>query len=210
MKAISYLRVSTRGQGVSGLGLDAQRTAIASFLSDKGAELVAEYMDVESGSRNGRKGLEDAIAYAKKTGALLVIAKLDRISRRVSFIAQLLESGVKFAIAELPNATEFQIHIYSAMAQEERRLISERTRQALEAAKRRGIELGANGKALSVKNKTSAVTFAQSIKDVLIELREAGLSFKEIATELNNRNIASFTGGIWYGMTIKRAYQRIV
>jgi DNA invertase Pin-like site-specific DNA recombinase len=208
MKAVSYLRVSTRKQGISGLGLEAQRERIGRFLGDKNAELLAEYVDVASGSKDARTGLRDAINYVKKTDATLVIAKLDRVSRRVSFIAGLMESGIKFAIAELPNATEFQIHLYAALSQEERRLISERTKAALAAAKRRGTLLGKNGKILAQKNKSAAVCFAHGLKETLMELRESGLTFKEIADELNSKGVAAFSGGNWHGMTVKRAYLR--
>lgn len=208
MKAVSYLRVSTRKQSISGLGLEAQRERIGRFLGDKNAELLAEYVDVASGSKDARTGLKDAINYVKKTDATLVIAKLDRVSRRVSFIAGLMESGIKFAIAELPNATEFQIHLYAALSQEERRLISERTKAALAAAKRRGTVLGKNGKVLAQKNKTAAISFAHGLKDMLVELRDSGLTFKEIADEMNDRGIASFSGSKWHGMTVKRAYLR--
>jgi len=207
-KAVSYLRVSTAKQGKSGLGLEAQRASIGRLLGEKGTELVKEFVDIETGSRNERNGLEDAMAYAKKTDALLVIAKLDRISRRVSFIAALMESGIKFAIADLPNANAFQIHIYAALAQEERRLISERTKAALQAAKQRGIVLGKTGAALAERNIQAANSFARSVKDMLVDLRDSGMTYKEIADDMNDKRIPSFTGGKWHGMTVKRAYSR--
>lgn len=210
MKAVSYLRVSTRKQGVSGLGLEAQRERIGRFLGDKNAELLAEFVEVDTGSNDDRTGLKDAIAYANKTDATLVIAKLDRVSRRVSFIAGLMESGIKFAIAELPNATEFQIHLYAALSQEERRLISERTKAALAAAKRRGTILGKNGAVLAQQNIKAANNFAHDLKGMLIDLRDSGMTYKEIADDMNDRGIASFTGGEWHGMTVKRAYMRCV
>jgi DNA invertase Pin-like site-specific DNA recombinase len=207
-KAVSYLRVATGKQGRSGLGLDAQRMSIRRLLDEKGTELVKEFMDIESGSRNERNGLEEAIAYAKKADALLVIAKLDRISRRVSFIAALMESGIKFAIADLPNANAFQIHIYAALAQEERRLISERTKAALHAAKQRGVMLGKSGAALAQRNIQAANSFAHSLKNMLVELRDSGMSFHEMAEEMNVKNIPSYAGGKWHGMTVQRAYLR--
>ena len=207
-KAVSYLRVSTAKQGKSGLGLEAQRMSIGRLLGEKGTELIKEFVDIETGSRNERKGLEDAIAYAKKTDALLVIAKLDRVSRRVSFIAALMESGIKFAIADLPNANAFQIHIYAALAQEERRLISERTKAALQAAKQRGIVLGKSGKALAQRNIKAANSFAHDLKDMLVDLRDSGMTYREIADNMNDKRIPSFTGGKWYGTTVKRAYSR--
>ena len=207
--AVSYLRVSTGKQGRSGLGIEAQRASIKRLLDEKNIELVKEFLDVESGSRDGRKGLAEAISYAKKTGALLVIAKLDRVSRRVSFIAALMESGIKFAVADLPNATVFQLHIYSALAQEEKRLISERTKAALQAAKSRGIVLGKTGVLLAKRNKDIANNFASSIKDKLLELRNEGLTLKEIAEELNKQGIKSFTGGKWHPTSVNRAFYRV-
>jgi DNA invertase Pin-like site-specific DNA recombinase len=207
-KAVSYLRVSTNKQGKSGLGLEAQQASITRLLGEKGLTLVAEFKDIATGSKDDRKGLEEAIAYAKKTGALLVIAKLDRVSRKMSFIATMMESGIQFAVAELPNATAFQLHIYAALAQEERRLISERTKAALQAAKQRGTVLGRNGKILAQKKKAAALGFAHSLKDILVELRDSGLTFREIAEDMNDRGIASFSGGRWHAMTVKRAYLR--
>ena len=202
------MRVSTRKQGSSGLGLEAQRELIRRFLADRGAELLTEFIEVDTGTNDHRTGLRDAMNYANKTGATLVIAKLDRVSRRVSFIAGLMESGIKFAIAELPNATEFQIHLYAALSQEERRLISERTKAALAAAKRRGTVLGKHSAVLARQNRDAAVGFALGLKDILLELRTSGLTFMEIANEMNEKGIASFSGGKWHGVTVKRAYLR--
>lgn len=209
MLAVAYVRVSTKNQGKSGLGLDAQRTLIQRFLDDRDGTLVAEYVDVESGTRNDRDALQQAINHVRRINGTLVIAKLDRISRRVSFVAGLMESGINFKVAEMADATEFQLHIYAALAQEERRLISERTKAALSAARSRGTELGKNGKILAENNRRTAAQFAEKIKEQLLELRSCGLSFKQIAQELNDRGIRSFTGGEWYGMTVQRAYQRV-
>lgn len=204
MKAVGYLRVSTKNQGKSGLGLEAQREKINQFIHSCAGELVAEYIDVESGSRNERDALQKAIAHTKKINGTLVIAKLDRISRRVSFIAGLMESGVNFKVAEMSDATEFQLHIYAALAQEERRLISERTKSALASAKARGVKLGRNGKTLAKQNKQEAKRFAETIKDQLLALHERGLSFHKIADELNALNVKSYSGGIWYGASVQR------
>lgn len=209
MKIIAYMRVSTKSQGKSGLGLDAQREKIKSFAETHNSELIAEYIDVESGSKNERMELQKAIAHTKKVKGTLVIAKLDRISRRMSFIANLMESGISFKVSEMGDATEFQLHIYAALAQEERRLISERTKAALKAAKAKGIELGRNGKILAEENKRIATNFAETIKDHLLSLRSQGLSFRAIAEELNNQGIRSYAGGKWYGATAKRAYDRV-
>lgn len=209
MKAVGYLRVSTKNQGKSGLGIEAQREKINQFICSCAGELVAEYVDVESGSRNERDALQQAIAHTKKINGTLVIAKLDRISRRVSFIAGLMESGINFKVAEMSDATEFQLHIYAALAQEERRLISERTKAALASAKARGVKLGRNGKTLAKQNKQEAKKFAGTIKDHLLVLRGQGLSFRKMAEALNDQEIRSYNGGLWYAATVQRAYERI-
>ena len=144
---VAYFRVSTASQGRSGLGLAAQRTKVAEFLGI-GDEVVAEYVEVQSGKSDTRNELWRAIAHAKKQSAKILIAKLDRFSRKVSFIAGIMEQGIGLVVAEMPHATDFQLHIFAALAQEERRLISERTRNALAEAKRRGVVLGQNGSVL--------------------------------------------------------------
>ncbi len=141
-KYIAYFRVSTERQGVSGLGLEAQQTSVNQYVARSGGELLAEYVEVESGRKSDRPQLTAAIAKAKKLGAILLIAKLDRLARRVHFISGLMETGVQFRAADMPNADRFMLHVYAAMAEEEARRISERTRNALQAAKARGVKLG--------------------------------------------------------------------
>ena len=163
-KYVAYYRVSTKGQARSGLGLAAQREIVGRFIgTDK--VLVSEYEEIESGRKDNREVLWTAIAHAKREKAKLLIARLDRFSRRVSFIANLMEEGIGLTVAEMPTATDFQLHIFAALAQEERRLISERTKAALQQAKKRGVELGKNGKVLAERNRENAAHRA-------IELRE--------------------------------------
>ena len=137
---VAYFRVSTARQGKSGLGLAAQKSLVERFLS-AGDELVAEFVEVQSGRNDQRVELWRAFAVAKRQNAKILIAKLDRFSRRVSFIAGIMEQGIGLVVAEMPHATDFQLHIFAALAQEERRLISDRTRNALAEAKKRG-EIG--------------------------------------------------------------------
>src|SRR3954452_20134886 len=162
-KFIAYFRVSTQRQGKSGLGLAAQHRKISDFVSGAGT-LIAEYCDIQSGKDDSRLELQRAIQLAKRENAKIVIARLDRFSRRVSFIAGILEQGIGLVCAEMPHASDFQLHIFAALAQEERRLISERTKAALAEAKRRGAILGANGKQLAVKNRETADGFAASLR----------------------------------------------
>lgn len=209
MKAVTYLRVSTKSQGQSGLGVEAQRELIDRFLQSKSGTLIHEYVETVSGAKNERAVLQKAIAHTKSINGTLVIAKLDRISRSVSFISSLMETGIDFKVAEMPDATHFQLHIYAALAQEERRLISERTKAALKAAKARGVSLGKSSKALAQKNRRLADDFVQKVAGQIIEPRNNGLSFSQIARNLNGNNVESYNGGIWHAMTVKRAYERL-
>ncbi|MGY4456666.1 recombinase family protein [Bradyrhizobium sp. LB13.1] len=145
LRFVAYYRVSTERQGRSGLGLAAQHRKIIEFIAGAGT-LIAEFCDIQSGKDDSRIELQRAIQLAKRENAKIAIARLDRFSRRVSFIASILEQGIGLVCAEMPNATDFQLHIFAALAQEERRLISERTKAALAEAKRRGKILGSNGK----------------------------------------------------------------
>lgn len=142
-KAIAYYRVSTKRQGQSGLGQEAQQQAVASFANRNNYHLIEEFIETDSGARNGCIGLKAAIAECKEQNALLLIAKLDRLSRSVVFIATLMESDIDFIVVDNPYAERFTLHILAAVAQKEREDISKRTIDALAAAKRRGVVLGA-------------------------------------------------------------------
>jgi DNA invertase Pin-like site-specific DNA recombinase len=201
MKYVAYYRVSTKKQSRSGLGLEAQKQMVQTFASANG-QLIAEYVEVESGRKDQRAELTKAMALAKKADASLLIAKLDRFSRRVSFISSMMEKGVPLVIAEMPNATDFQLHIFAALAQEERRLISERTKAALAQAKRQGKKLGINGLVLAEENKKLAEEFAKRLLPYLeYDWKDQNLS--EIARRLNAKGIKTRTGGNFYPQTIK-------
>ena len=139
---VSYLRVSTARQGISGLGLEAQRAAVAGFLNGGDWTLVQEVLEVESGKRNDRPALATALKLCRKHRATLVIAKLDRLARNVAFISNLMESGVEFVAVDMPQANRFVVHILPAVAEQEAEAISKRTKVALAAAKARGTKLG--------------------------------------------------------------------
>lgn len=208
VRYVAYFRVSTEKQGRSGLGLAAQRAAIERFLSASDI-LVAEYVEVQSGKSENRHELWKAIEHAKRQDAKILIAKLDRFSRKVSFIARVMEEGVGLVVAELPNATDFQLHIFAALAQEERRLISERTRNALAEAKKRGIELGKNGRVLALRNKTDAQSRAEHLFHIIGPLVAKGLSMSGIARELNARGITTHTGADFRAQQIKAIMKRL-
>ncbi|MBZ9815746.1 recombinase family protein [Mesorhizobium sp. CA7] len=204
MKYVGYYRVSTKKQARSGLGLEAQQQMVRQFAGADG-ELVGEFVEVESGRNDRRIELAKAINAAKKAGASLLIARLDRFSRRVSFISAMMEKGVRLVIVEMPNATDFQLHIFAALAQEERRLISERTKAALAQAKRRGVQLGQNGSVLAAANKAKAANFAARISQSLPAGWEA-LSFSELARSLNAAGLTTINGNQFYPQTAKNIY----
>lgn len=206
---VCYLRVSTTKQSNSGLGLESQKQIVNDYLKSVNGTLIGEFVETESGKRNDRVELEEAIRLTTKTKSKLLIAKLDRFSRKVSFISSLMDKGVEFVIAEMPNATPFQIHIHSAMAEEEGRLISVRTSNALQMAKKRGVKLGVNGKVLAKANKKSANEFARKLKQEVIELIECGFGYTAIANDFNMRGITSANGKKWHPQSIKNLVERI-
>ncbi len=205
---VAYYRVSTERQGKSGLGLEAQRRKVFDYAQTTG-ELIAEFCDIQSGRDDNRTELQKALALAKRENAKLLIARLDRFSRRVSFIAQIMEQGIGLVCAEMPNATDFQLHIFAALAQEERRLISERTKAALAEAKRRGKILGANGRFLAERNRISANEFTAYLKAEIAAVGEAS-SYSEIARRLNKRGINTRTGSKFFPQTVKNYLNRTV
>ena len=214
---IAYLRVSTSKQGQSGLGLEAQEAAVAYFLRP-GDVLLQTFVEVESGKSNARPQLFAALAECRRASATLLVAKLDRLSRNLHFISGLMEAGVSFVACDMPNAREFELHIHAALAQHERRLISERTRAALQAARARGIKLGGfRGRHLTDDERTAGrakalaarSAFVQGRRDRLLPLiatmRQAGAeTLRDIAEALNERGIAAPKGGRWHPTQVKR------
>jgi DNA invertase Pin-like site-specific DNA recombinase len=206
---IAYYRVSTDRQGRSGLGLEAQRAAVVRYLASVGGILRAEHTEVETGRRNDRPELQKALAACRKHKARLVIAKLDRLSRNVAFIATMMDSGVEFVACDNPHATRLTLHILAAVAEHEREMISARTKAALQAAKARGVRLGRNAERLAPANHAAAVERANQIKDVLVELAGSGMSARQIAAELTARGIPTARGGRWHPQNVIRAMQRV-
>jgi DNA invertase Pin-like site-specific DNA recombinase len=202
-KFVAYFRVSTDRQGKSGLGLEAQRSAVMAYLNGGRWTLVEEFTEVESGKHADRPELEKALAACKKQKARLVIAKLDRLSRNLAFIAALMESGVEFVAVDMPHANKLTVHILAAVAQHERETISERTKAALAAAKKRGQRLGNPGIAEVAKRgravaKANARRFAANVRPIIEEIMRAGVtSHNAIAAKLNERNVKTARGGTW-------------
>jgi DNA invertase Pin-like site-specific DNA recombinase len=202
-KFVAYFRVSTDRQGKSGLGLEAQREAVMNFLNGGRWTLVDEFTEVESGKRADRPELEKALAACKRQKAKLVIAKLDRLSRNLAFIATLMESGVEFVAVDNPHANKLTVHILAAVAQHEREMISERTKVALAAAKKRGQRLGNPNLAEAQQLAHAALRanrrrFAANVRPIIEEIMRAGVTtHNAIAAKLNERNVKTARGGTW-------------
>jgi DNA invertase Pin-like site-specific DNA recombinase len=213
-KFIAYFRVSTDKQGKSGLGLEAQREAVLAYLNGGRWSLVQEFVEVESGKRNDRPQLTAALAACKKHKTKLVIAKLDRLSRNLAFIAALMESGVEFIAVDNPHATKLTVHILAAVAQHERELIAQRTRDALQAAKARGKKLG-NPKLAAARNRAiegnraAATCYAANVLPVIREIQASGVkSLRGVARALAARGIATARGGAWTPVQVSDILRR--
>jgi len=222
MKFVAYLRVSTARQGQSGLGLDAQRAAIGALVSERGGRVLETFVEVESGKMNGRQELAKALRLAKLTGSVLVIAKLDRLSRNAAFLLTLQDSGVRFLAADLPNANELTVGIMALVAQQERQAISNRTREALKAAKARGTKLGnPNGNAAFLragKGNTSAIAAVKALADahagslapVVQALQAEGFqTLGSLAHQLNERGILTPRGAKWHRSSVANLLDRL-
>jgi DNA invertase Pin-like site-specific DNA recombinase len=212
---VSYLRVSTHQQGRSGLGIEAQRTAVASYLAGFSAAPLAEFVEVESGKRDDRPQLARALAECRVRKATLVIAKLDRLARDAHFLLGLQRSGIAFTAADMPNANRLTVGIMAMVAEEERRAISDRTKAALAAAKARGVKLG--GRVENLKNaelgrqkatearRAKAASRTSDLLPVIGAIRAEGVtSATGIAKALNERGIPTARGGRWQAVQVQR------
>lgn len=206
-EAVGYIRVSTARQGRSGLGLAAQQAAIARFAEAEEFELVETFTETESGADDDRPQLNAAIERARKAKAPVIVAKLDRLSRDVAYIAGLMKAKVPFIVTELGADTDpFLLHIYAALAQKERAMISRRTKDALAAAKARGVVVGGlrdKGRELQAE----ALERAEALRPLFEEL--AHLPAKHIAAELNARKVPTPKGGRWHAVTVIRVRRRL-
>jgi len=215
---IAYYRVSTQRQGRSGLGLEAQRKAIADRLCGSG-KLISEYTEVESGRRTDRPRLAEALAACRLHRATLIIAKLDRLARNVAFVSRLMDSDVEFEAVDFPTANRLTIHILAAVAENEARMISERTRIALAAAKARGARLGGfrgragtcNDLARARAARTDkAVRRASDLRTTILEIQSNGAqSLGAVASGLNQRGITAPQGGNWSRSQVRRVLSRL-
>jgi len=209
-KFVAYYRVSTQKQGASGLGLEAQRQAVTSYLNGNGFELMGEFTEVESGRRKARPELAKALAACKKHKAVLVIAKLDRLARNVHFVTGLMESGVDFRCTDMPEANKTMLQLWAVMAEWEREQISRRTAAALAAAKARGVELGKHAKVLAPQNAAKADTFARSLAGRVHELKARGIgTVRALTDELNRQAVPTMRGERWHVSTTHRLLKRL-
>lgn len=216
---VAYYRVSTAKQGRSGLGLDAQRRAVSDYLAAGRGQLTGEFIEIESGMLDQRPELNAALSQCELTGATLVVAKLDRLSRNVAFLAALQDSGTRFVAADMPEANELTIHIMAAVAQAERKAISRRTKEALAAAKARGTILGgARGNFADLKlgpaasaekrSRSSQERAGKVMVHVAAARQRGATSLREIAAVLNSSGITTPRGGKWSGAQVKRLLGR--
>jgi DNA invertase Pin-like site-specific DNA recombinase len=170
---------------------------------------IAEFTEIETGKRNDRPQLKEALALCRKRKAKLVIAKLDRLSRNLAFIAALMDSGVEFVAVDNPHATRLTLHILAAVAEHEREMIANRTKAALQAAKARGIRLGRNGAdRLAPTYRAAAMERARQLAPVLAEMKNAGMSARQMAVELTARGVPTPNGAKWHGQTVRRMIGR--
>lgn len=220
---VAYLRVSTGKQAASGLGLEGQRAAIEEYASRVGVRIVAEYVETESGRKADRPEFAKAVAHAKRSKSLLVIAKLDRLARNVHFVSGLLESGVDFVACDNEFANKLTIHILAAMAEHEAEQISARTKAALAAYKARGGKLGAERPSCRNLTKTARKKGAKSAGDShrkraneaytdlypsVLEWRRVGMTLQAIADELNSKGQTTRTGRTWNSTQVMRVVKR--
>ena len=216
MKFVTYFRVSTKRQEKSGLGLEAQKRDIQIYLDSYAQvpfEVIGSYTDVASGSDNEKGALDLAIAQAKAEKAILLVSKLDRLSRKVSFISKLLEDkNLQFRVAQMPNADKFQLHIYSALAEQEREFISKRTKAALAEAKARGVVLGGLRDKTAERNKRRkqlSLERAEKLRGIVEPMKAAGCTYREIAEGLNSSCLRTERGCLYSPATVMSVLKRL-
>jgi DNA invertase Pin-like site-specific DNA recombinase len=219
-QVVTYIRVSTAAQGRSGLGIEAQRAALARFVETEGCEMLGEFVEVETGkgadALDRRPQLAAALAMARKAKAAVLVAKLDRLSRDVAFISDLMARRVPFIVAELgADADPFMLHLYAALAEKERHLIADRTRAALAARKAQGVRLGnptnlaAAGAKGAETQRAGADAFAENVLPIVRQIQAAGATTpRAIAAALNDRGVRTARGGDWHDSTVRNLLGR--
>jgi DNA invertase Pin-like site-specific DNA recombinase len=211
---VLYRRVSTDEQGRSGLGLEAQARDLSLYLAGvEGAVVVADLVEVASGAKGDRPVLTQALELGRREKAVLLVSKLDRLSRNVAFVATLLETkGVEFLVASLPLASRFELHLYSALAEQERAFISQRTKAAMAAAKARGVKFGGplrHVPAMNQRRQELVRQEAEALAPLMMPLRQAGKSYRAVAEHLNRAGVKTRTGGAFYAVKVGRLLEAL-
>jgi DNA invertase Pin-like site-specific DNA recombinase len=221
--AVAYYRVSTFSQGRSGLGLDGQRASVEAYCSQNGYELVRDFQEVESGKNDARPKLAEALAFAKRCKAVLIVARLDRLARSVAFVDGVMRSGVEFVAVDVPSANSLVLHILAAVAQQEALSISQRTKAALQAARARGTALGSHnpsvpkltleasrmGAALGAQaGHRKAVAEYADLLPLILSLHRQGTSLRAIAERLNMDGHKTRRGSAWSAVQVLRVLRR--
>jgi DNA invertase Pin-like site-specific DNA recombinase len=219
-KFIAYYRVSRKEQGISGLGLSAQKSSVEKYVSGQEGIILNEYTEIETGT-NKRERIEihKAIQQAKNEGAVLVIAKLDRLARQVTFVSSLMDSGIEFLAVDMPSANNFTIHIFSALAEQEAKLISSRTKVALAELKKKGVKLGnpqnltseARAKGVNkIKENAMNNDRNRQAQSIILNCKEKEMSYRQIADYLNQLNFKTRHGNKFYAPTVLQLYSRAI
>lgn len=217
-KFVAYYRVSRKEQGISGLGLSAQNSAVEKYVTSQDGTIVKSFTEIETGT-NKRERIEihKAIQLAKNEGAILIIAKLDRLARNVSFVSSLMDAGIEFLAVDMPSANNFTIHIFSALAEQEAKLISSRTKLALAELKKKGVKLGnpqnltSEARAKGVdKIKENAMNNDRNrqAQSIILNCKEKEMSYRQIADYLNQLNFKTRYGNKFYAPTVRQLYNR--
>jgi DNA invertase Pin-like site-specific DNA recombinase len=212
---VTYYRVSTDKQGKSGLGLEAQKQAVQTFMERSGWNLVQEFTEVETAKGKDalaiRPQLAQALATAKKHKAILIIAKLDRLARNVAFISSLMESGVDFVATDMPDANRLTVHILAAVAEDEARRISDRTKAALAAKKARGEKMGnpQSSETMNAPRIAKADARAESLRAIFTDFQTNGLTQRQMIQELSVRQIRSARGNEWSLASVQKMLKRL-
>ncbi|KOS07217.1 hypothetical protein AM493_15120 [Flavobacterium akiainvivens] len=218
-KYIAYYRVSRKEQSISGLGLSAQKTSVEKYVASQDGIILKEYTEVETGTnKRERVEIHKAIQMAKNESAVLVIAKLDRLARNVSFVSSLMDAGIEFVAVDMPSANNFTIHIFAALAEQEAKLISSRTKQALAELKKKGVKLGnpnnltseARAKGVqAVKENALTNDRNRQAQSIIASCKEKGMTYREIATYLNELNFKTRYGKQFLPSTVYQLYNKL-
>lgn len=207
---VVYLRCSTGKQELSGLGIEAQREAVQRYASQTSSLIIMEFIETQSGAKSNRPQLAKALALCRRKKATLLIARLDRLSRSLSFVAQLLDANVEIRCADMPEANRLLLQMLAVFGEHERQMIRDRTRAALAAAKARGVQLGAHGKVLAIQNRSAALKHAQVLRPWVVDARSSGCrTLTEIGAHLTENGCPTPDGGRWHPTSVKRLLDRL-